>query len=243
MNNINPMCYEVAVCEDEPLMLEKLCELCGDVLSELQMNCHIMPYLSADSLYKVLKAEPGKYNLLLLDIQMDAMNGMELGKELRKSGNEVSIIFVTSSDDYLKDGYSVHPIEYLFKPVQKKELLEAVKFDIDKNYLSDVVTFQTGNNKFITVAMNDIYFLEGQNHNIIFHTTKEVKKYSVSLADIAKMLPQGNFVRCHKSYMVNLEYVREITRSSMKLSMGRQLPIGRKYYKSFQESFVRYMNK
>ncbi len=75
------------------------------------------------------------------------------------------------------------------------------------------------------------------------HLTDGEKSFPLSLAEVERQLPAGQFCRCHNSYLVNLEQVEEIQRTELLLRDGTSLPVGRTYYKSFQSAFIRYMNR
>ena len=145
---------------------------------------------------------------------MDGMTGMELARSLREKGKRVSIIFVTACEDYLSDGYGVQPIHFLLKPVHREALASAIHTDLKLNYIPKTVVVHIGN-----------------------------KLVHLSLSDFEKQLPMGQFARCHNSYLVNLDEVREIGRTEISLQSGETLPMGRSYYKAFQSAFVRYINQ
>ena len=113
--------YEVAICEDEEVLRDGLCTQCSQILDDLKVEHTVSPYSSAEELESALSGG-AVYSLLCLDILMDGKTGMELAQELRERDEKTSILFITSSTEFLKDGYSVRPIQYLLKPVKREEL-------------------------------------------------------------------------------------------------------------------------
>ena len=176
-----------------------------------------------------MDTESCPFELLILDIQMEGMTGMELARSLRDKGNRVSIIFVTACEDYLSEGYGVQPIHFLLKPVRREALASAIHTDLKLNYIPKTVVV--------------IRYIESYNHSIVIHQSTDNSTYYFSLSDFEKQLPMGQFARCHNSYLVNLDEVREIGRTELSLQSGETLPMGRTYYKAFQSAFVRYINQ
>lgn len=133
--------YRVAVCEDEPNLLSGLCAQCREILSELETEHEVMPFPSAEALGAVL-ADGARFDLLCLDIFLAEQSGMELAQEVRKWDDQVSILFVTSSTEYLLEGYGVRPIQYLLKPVKREKLKKAFLTDLRLNHQPRTVTLK-----------------------------------------------------------------------------------------------------
>lgn len=233
--------YRIAVCDDDDMMRENLCSLCNEILTNDDIEYRLASFESASALEKKLDAEGCPFDLLILDIQMEGMTGMELARSLRERGNRVSIIFVTACDDYLCEGYGVQPIHFLLKPVHREALASAIHTDLKLNYIPKTAVVRIGN-KLVHLSLPDIRYVESSNHSIMIHQSTGNSTYYLSLSDLEKQLPLGRFARCHNSYLVNLDEVREIGRTELALQSGETLPVGRTYYKAFQSAFVRYMN-
>ena len=121
--------YTVAVCEDQKDTREEAAALCGEVLTDLKIEHRIAAFSSAEDLEtQLLSGE--RFDLLCLDILMDGESGMEFAKKLRMTDDRTSILFLTGSSEYLKDGYEVRPIQYLLKPVKREELARAIETDL-----------------------------------------------------------------------------------------------------------------
>ena len=234
--------YRIAICDDDDIIRENLCSLCSDILTDDSVEYKLEPFRSAQELEKRLNSESCPFDLLILDIQMDGMTGMELARSLREKGNRVSIIFVTACEDYLSEGYGVQPIHFLLKPVRRAALASAIHTDLKLNYIPKTVVVHIGN-KLVHLSFSDIRYVESYNHSIVIHQSTGNSTYYFSLSDFEKQLPVGQFARCHNSYLVNLNEVREIGRTELSLQSGETLPVGRAYYKAFQSAFVRYINQ
>ena len=215
--------YRVAVCEDEAILCANLCAQCESILDKLKVEHRITSFSSAEKLENALLAGE-EFSLLCLDILMGGKSGMKLAQELRQRDDKTSILFITSSTEFLKDGYSVRPIQYLLKPVQAAELEQAITTDLRLYHSSSTVTFHAGG-KTLVIPTHGEKFLP------------------LSLSQTEGILPGSLFCRCHNSFLVNLSHICEEGGRTLYLTDGSDLAIGRRYMEHFQNQFVRYLNQ
>ncbi len=234
--------YRVAVCDDEKTAREELCALCGEILDRAGVEHEVAPFSSAQELSAALGAGRERFDLLCLDICMDGKTGMELAHELRSRDDPVSILFVSGSDSYLREGYSVRPIQYLSKPVRREELERALNEDLKLNHSPRLVTLRQGHRTSV-LPIADILYVESRDHGICLHLTGEDRAFPISLTEAERLLPQEQFCRCHNSFLVNMRAITEIGRSHVTLCGDRSIPIGRHYYEQAQSRFIRYLNE
>ena len=161
--------YRVAVCEDEAILCANLCAQCESILDKLKVEHRITSFSSAEKLENALLAGE-EFSLLCLDILMGGKSGMKLAQELRQRDDKTSILFITSSTEFLKDGYSVRPIQYLLKPVQAAELEQAITTDLRLYHRPSTVTFHAGG-KTLVIPTEDIYYAESREHGTVLHMT------------------------------------------------------------------------
>ena len=234
--------YRLAVCEDDADIRKELCTLCCSILTEDGIACEMAEFSSAQALKEVLQEKGDCFDLLILDIQMEGITGMELAKSLRQQDNRVSILFVTGCEKYLLEGYEVQPIHFLLKPVKREALAQALHTDWKLNHKPKTLLLHTGN-KTVRLSLAEIRYIESFNHSIVVHQSGEDHTYLLSLSEIERQLPSGQFCRCHNSYLVNLDCVEQIGRTELRLRDAQTIPVGRTYYKALQSNFIRYLNQ
>ena len=215
--------YRIAVCDDDPVMREQLHSFCRELLDGESIPYAITAFPSAAELEKRMNSDVEKpFNLLILDIQMNGMTGLELARSLR------------SKDDR---------IHFLLKPICREALANAIRTDLKLNYLPKAVTLSIGN-KILHFSVSEIRYVESYNHNIIIHQSSgNSNTYYLSLTEFEKQLPKGHFSRCHNNFLGNLRRVPESGRTDLTLRNGDMLTVGRTYYKAFQSAFIRYINQ
>ena len=230
-----------AICDDEPAQARLLSQLVSGWCAGQGEACQITCYPSAEALLFAWEDEPSA-DILLLDILMGQMNGMELARELRAREDETSILFITGSTEFLRDGYSVRPIQYLLKPVEPEALRRAIETDLRLHHRPHSVTFCAGG-RTLVLPIGDILYAESRNHGCVLHTARGEQFLPISLSQAEQTLPGDRFCRCHNSFLVDLSSIRQVNGRTLYLTDGTDLTIGRRYMDQFKNRFVRYLNQ
>lgn len=180
------------------------------------------------------------YALLVLDIEMGEISGLELAKRLRLEDEKIPIIFVTGYDEYMQYGYDVSALHSLIKPVNKEKLFQALgKLSEQEETAKSLIL--NAENEVRRIQMNQILYVEAAGHGSILHTTDEVIRLKESFGEVEKqVIPMGEAVKCHRAYLVNLRFVSAIQNANLILDNGEYLPIARSRMKQVQHEFLRY---
>ncbi|MCC8027911.1 MAG: LytTR family DNA-binding domain-containing protein [Clostridium sp.] len=152
---------------------------------------------------------PGKYDLMLLDIYMNGMEGVELAGIIRSQDESVVLAFTTSSEEHTLESYRLGALKYLVKPVEARAVGESMLLaDMARRHRHNLSLMSGG--RWIELPLDTILYLEAQNHTVLVHTFSGILRASQSerLAEIELRLPCPPFLRCHYSYIVNLRYVQ-----------------------------------
>lgn len=184
-----------------------------------------------------------EYDIILMDIEMQFMDGMSAAEEIRKVDEEVTIIFITNMAQYAIRGYSVNALDYVLKPVSYFAFSQRIDRAIrrlkkkEKHYV--ILKVKGGNKK---VASNDIYYIESQGHNLHYHTKQGVEKTVGKMKDLEEKLEPLHFCRCNNGYLVNLEHVEGMRDGMVKVGED-MLPVSRPRKKVFQETLAAYLSE
>ena len=185
-----------------------------------------------------------KPDILLLDVEMPGMNGMELAKTLRSRSETAQIIFITGFPDYISQGYDVSALHYLLKPVDPEKLFEvlsrAAKACGEKGE-PETVVFRAGTEN-IKLRVCDIEYIAALGHTTAVKAGGKTYDLSISISEAEKMLGDG-FIRCHRSYIVGLRYVSSVSGDSVTLDDGTKIPVSRSMRKTVAEEFIRYYRR
>lgn len=231
--------YRVIVCEDDPLVGESLVCRTREILQRMDVSAVVTLYLSADALQKDL-FDGLEADLFLLDIRMEGTSGLTLAQQLYDQGVRDKVIFITGYAEYALEGYSAHPLHYLLKPVDDASLEEALQLAWSLHRPKNIV-LQKGRRTF-SLPLDEVLYLESKGHDTMIHFSHDTRQFPLSLTEVETLLPQRLFAHSHKSYLINLTWVEEIVRNSVRLRNGVVLPVSRSYYLAFQAAFVSYLN-
>lgn len=234
----------IAVCDDDPMELHKIRSSLEQYVSLHQKEADIAVYAypDGDSLLDGMK-RLGKFDLMILDILMPGMNGIELASEIRGGGDFGKIIFLTSSPEYAVDSYKVGAFYYLLKPFHQEELFSLIRkahLAIGNEQGSSIMLKRGG--MLTKVELRMLSFAESANHNVLFHLKGgEVIDCFGSLQDYeSNLLADGRFVRCHKSFFVNMDFVKSVTNKEFILTDGQLIPISRNIYRQVKSAYFDY---
>ena len=230
------MSYRFAICDDESLQSNYLKSLVMAWSEEKELDCSVKTFSSAESL---LFYGCEEFDILLLDIEMAGMNGVELAKRVRERDETSVIIFVTGYSEYIAEGYDVQALNFLVKPIDRMKLfsvLDKAARLLSKNERS-ISLEQKG--EVYLVPLREIRFIEVSGNYVSVHakTTLTVKK---TLAELEKQL-DDSFVRTGRSFIVNLTYVRRITKTDVFLSTDESVPLSRGMYESINRALIERM--
>ena len=183
------------------------------------------------------------YDVIILDIQMKSMSGMDLAKNIRERDSEVIIIFITAFDDYVFDGYDVSAFNYLIKPINNEKIfsiLDKAKEKLEKNKNNKQFLLLSKGKNIFKIEYDDIYYIIAFDQYIDIHTNNNIYTFHMKISELEELLPEKDFVRCHRSYIVNIKYVKNINRNSLILENDIKIPISKTRMDNTYNTFINY---
>ncbi len=232
---------KIAICDDEPIYIETTSRLLQKWAGEHGIEMQIFTYDNGDDLIAAHTEEC--MDLILLDVIMPLLNGIDTAAELRANGQDVPIIFLTSSREFAVESYEVKAFHYLLKPIDEIRLF-AVMDEYRKQFCKTKETFTaqtvTG---FYKMTIEEVACLEAQNKLVLVTfsngTQITIREPFYKCEEIFHM--DRGFIKCHRSYIVNLMFVEQFTKTEVTLQNGMVIPISRNNYAAFKEVYFRYM--
>lgn len=229
--------YRFAVCDDNPVDAAYVAGLIGEWNKTAKLPLKIEQYPSAEA-FLFAYEEDNAIDVLFLDIEMGSMSGVELAKRLRQSGAGLQIIFVTGYMEYIAEGYDVEALHYLIKPVTGGRLGAVLDRAVERLKMRENTLTLTLADGVVRLPLYEIQYLEVQKNYVTIHADEE---YSVkrTLNELAEELDES-FYRIHRSYIVNLRFVKRISRAEVILKDKTALPLSRKLYDGLNQAVIRY---
>ena len=231
---------KIAICDDNQAFAETLANYIEAEYKSLDLLIEF--FSSGEEFVKYYKSGKKSFDVILLDIEMKQINGIEAAHQIRKIDSHVVIIFITSHDELASLGYEVSAFRFLIKPVKAKKLIEAL--EAVRAQVSSEKTIHVRNTEGEhTININDILFFEARNQQVNIQTTSGefIQRYSMS--DYVEELVKYDFIPVHRSYLVNMKYVKGLNKQGIVLQDDTVLPISRLRYAEVKQYFHDYINK
>lgn len=231
------MNYKVAICDDSVDELAYLTMIAKRWAEYAKNTVTISTFPSAEA-FLFQYAEEKDFDILLLDIEMEEMNGVELAKQVRLDNEKVQIVFITGFADFISEGYEVSALHYLMKPVSEEKLSSVLDRAADKLQKTEKLLQIVYNRETAYVALGQILYVEAQKQFVLIYTQEKVYRMKRSLTDMEKQLDEY-FFKCQRSFLVNLRYVARIQNTCVILKNGVEIPISRGSAESIGKAIIR----
>ena len=227
-----------AVCDDEKTEIEYLSILVSEWAKSQNTAVDISCFSSAES-FLFYHSENKATDILLLDIQMNDMNGIELAEQLRREQNNLQIIFITGFPDYMQKGFDVSALHYLLKPIEKEKLFSVLTKAATNTDKADPFLLLALSDGQCKMKLSDILCMEANGHTCRVYGVDKILETKMSFSELSKKA-DCRFAVCHRSYLVNLQYVSFVNRTSVVLDSGLTIPLSRRLYADFNRAFIDY---
>ena len=232
------MIINITIIENESNELEQLTQALNTWSEEKSTLLSIATYTSGEEYFAANKLHSS--DIFFLDIQLDEMNGIDIAKQLRKNGYNGEIIFLTSFREYVFDGYLVHALNFLLKPLETSKLYSCLD-EIKESLMMSCYFFRI-KQETIQIEYRDILAFSSTLHSIDILTCNEHFNQYASLSTILNCLPK-QFIRVHRSHIVNMTHIHKISGNTITLSNHTTVPIGRQYLNDVRKSFTEYATR
>lgn len=232
--------YNIAICEDEVIQANQLESLFKKYEKNENVVFNIDKFSSGELL---IEMGYDKYDIIVLDIKMDQINGIEVAKIIRKMNENVKLMFVTAMEKYWPEGYNVNAFRYILKPIDEDKFYEEIINII--NEVNKTKAYITINNDrdLKTISIQNIIYLEILHRKVHINTTSGVYTSNNTLKYWNKKLYPYGFANPHSSYLVNMKYVTEISKEKVTLLDGDIIYVSQRKYKDFKSRFIKYIGK
>ena len=231
------MKLKIAICDDEQKQIEYLKSAVEAWAEQKQHSVAVSTFLSAEA-FLFEYDEDKSFDILLLDVEMEKISGIELAKKIRKDNLRAEIIFITSHFEFYGEGYEVDALHYLIKPVSAEKLETVLDKAVGKLQTEAPSVIIISDGETMKIPETDILYVEAFKHYITIHT--KTKEYMVkeSISAFEERLSEG-FFKIHRSYIVSLRYITKISRTSVTVG-GVELPLARGKYDEVNMAFIKY---
>lgn len=227
--------YKIIICDDEQDQIEYIASVVLAWSAKNSYTCDVTAFTSAESF--LFEYEDNKaYDILLLDVEMKNITGIELAKQIRRDNNRAEIIFITSHFEFVGEGYEVDALHYLIKPLSAEKLMQVLNKAAEKLSVQPPSVIINCDGETVKLFETDILYIESFLHYIIIRTRDKEYKIKERISAFEQKL-SDDFYRIHRSYLVSLKAITKISRTSVNIGKT-ELPLSRGKYDDINRAFI-----
>lgn len=227
----------IAIIEDESLVAQTLEQYIVRYAEEKRLQISVDKFSDGASF---LDEYNKQFHIILMDIVMPHLDGMETAHRLRKVDQDVCLIFITSMGQYAIQGYEVSALDFIIKPVEYDLFSIKLEKAILHIKVDDCLQIPVANGM-RSVRVSQVRFIESSKHYLYFHTASEVLKMRGSIRDIRQRFEPNGFALSSGSFLVNLSYIDQATKTEVIVD-GTAIPIARTHRAEFWEKMAVHMS-
>lgn len=226
----------IAICDDSLEDLNTIKKMAENLFYSLKLEFEIEEFENGNELLD----SKISFDLILLDIEMDEINGIDTAREIRKHSKDTKIIFITNSTKYLQIGYTVRADRYLVKPLNKQEFNYELSNVLNSRILDSkyILDKRIGLNK---IYLRDIIYIEFYDRKTIIHTVNQKISTYITLKEWSTLLDKYYFIQSHKAFIVNVKYVKHMYADRLVLENDFELPLSRKFKDLFKQKYYTFI--
>lgn len=231
--------FRIAVCDDERGDLERMQEMVRTLLTEEGVPFEVTGFLSGKALLDVLREDSGRFQLVLLDVLMEGLDGVSLARELGAFARRPEVVLVSTNRDFALVGYEVSVVRFLEKPVDAERLREALLHVYRFRLRREKVIVRTADG-LRRIPVETLRYVETRGRGSRLFLDSGPVDAANSLQELEAALGNAGFYRCHQSFLICLGCVELIRRYEVTLQGGIRLPVSKSRYNETRRALTLY---
>ncbi len=229
----------VAVCDDCVQDAQITGELIERYGKEHRLEMAVDLYHGEQDFWQGIQTQ--KYDAFMLDIFLGDSSGVDIARRLRETDSEAALVFITSSTDFMREGYALNALHYLTKPITYEGVLQAMercrRLLGDKGRYVELMIYRTS----MKIFLADILFAEVFDTTTHIHLRQATHKCYLPLGELEELLGGLPFYRCHRSFLVNLDHVKNLEDNGFLMDNGESVPIRKRLRAEVTQAYHRYL--
>lgn len=214
---------KIAVCDDNGEDRAQVHQYIADYLDANNLYAQIDEFISAE---KFFESDSAMYDLVLFDIFMEGINGMEAAKQLIMSNGRVQIVFISTSIEYAAEAFNIEALHYIVKPIDRNQMYNVLDKFVDSFCAIRTIDVKVGR-MVESVYLSDILYIEAKGKKTVIHLKKGDLETSQSLSEMAVLVPEGKFCMPIRWALVSMKEIIAVPASVVKLSDGTEIAVSR----------------
>lgn len=228
--------FRIAICDDDKIISSYIEKIILKYSKRTHLEVDISVFFEGEELYRYMELGHG-FDLIYLDIEMKSMNGLEVGNKIRNimQDHKTEIVYISGKDHYDRQLFAVQPLHFISKPIHPKKIIEVLKLAMLRaNKLGGIFVYRKKTETY-KVPIKDILYFESINREIRIITTNSEDNFYGSIQEIFEEVARYQFIRIHRSYLVNYNHISIFKYDEVIMSNDISLPISQSRRKEVRE--------
>lgn len=225
----------IAICDDEKAICSQLENILLEYSNSAYLKIDVSVFYSGESLLDYLN-QGNSFDLIFLDIELGEINGIEVGRQIRKilKNFESEIVYISGNDGYDRQLFDVQPLHFIPKPIISSFVIDDLKLALERaGRISGYFKYQKGYDTY-KIPISEIIYFESLNREIKIVTVSGTDSFYSSLEDVLFNVSKHQFLQIHRSYLINYNHANVLRYSEVVMSNGETLPISRTKRQEFR---------
>ena len=229
--------FNIAICDDVELWHQEIADSCMHFFDNKKVGMNFYSYYSGE---EIVDEHSREIDVLFLDIELGELSGLDAMRQIEKMSNIKTVVFVTGHPEVAGCAYGFKPVGFITKPIDKDEL-QAKLGEIYSRIIPETIISFSDNSRTYHFRKSDIIYVEADSNYCIIHSDRGTVVISCTLKKCEEILQGLPFIRVHKSFVVNLDYVKNMNSTEIKLHNDERIPIGRRHKDEVSKNYQQYL--
>ncbi len=237
--------YHAAICEDEIDIASYIEKTLASEFNKHNIQIEFDIFHDGNKLLDMIN-EHYHFDIVFMDIEMPEIDGISICKKIRQTNADSLVVFISNKDELVFSTFEVQPFRFVRKSHYDSilpDLVDALGTELARKNPSNIQIIEPRSKDIFSFDVNKIIYVEAQGKNCIIHSENDVTELKISLSEIEDLLKDYEFIKPHRSYLVNYKYISSITKSNLELSNNEFVPISRNRVEEVKHEFIKYTNR
>lgn len=237
--------YHAAICEDEKDIAAYIEKTLAAEFAKHNIQVEFDIFYNGNKLLDMI-AEHYHFDMVFMDIEMPEIDGISICKKIRQTNEDSLVVFISNKDELVFSTFEVQPFRFVRKSHYDSllpDLVNALDTELARRNPSNIQIVEPRSKDIFSFDVNKIHYVEAQGKNCLIHNSKDITEIKISLSEIEELLVDYEFIKPHRSYLVNYKYISSIKKNNLELVNNELIPISRNRVEEVKHEFIKYTNR
>lgn len=237
--------FNAAICEDEKNIATYIEKTLSSEFNKHNISVEFDIFTNGNKLLNMID-EHYHFDIVFMDIEMPEIDGISICKQIRQTNDDTLVVFISNKDELVFSTFEVQPFRFVRKSHYDSllpNLVDALVTELGRRNPANIQIVEPRSKDIFSFDINKIAYVEAQGKNCIIHSTNDNTEIKILLSEIELLLEGYEFIKPHRSYLVNYKYISTITKSTLELTTGEIIPISRNRVDEVKHEFIKYTSR